>query len=416
MADTTTVEESPMTSQLSAEPARPSNVPADRVVDFDMYNPPGIEKGLQEAWAALQNGHPADLVWTPHNGGHWIPLDGEMIRDVSNRHEVFSNRINFLPKEAGGHGFIPATLDPPEHQPYRKILNGAFGRGAIRPLEATIRQRADDLVDSLADRGSCDFVADYAGIFPVQVFLALIDLPVEDSESLKYIADQMTRPDGSMTLAEATEKYFDYLRPVIERRMNEPGEDALSRVVSGQIDGRPLTVEECLKIAGLLLLAGLDTVVNLLGFIMQHLAENEDLRRLLAAHPDRTPAVTEELLRRFGPVIDARLLKADVELDGVTLREGDMIARPTLLYGLDPKIHGCPMDVDPDRESTDHLLFGYGVHHCVGAHLARVEIQATITAWLARLPDVRVREGATIRHQSGVVGAIESLPLTWTTG
>lgn len=394
---------------------RPANVPADRVVDFDMYDPPGIELGLQEAWAALQAHHPADLVWTPRNGGHWIPLDGEMIRDVSARHDVFSNRINFLPKEAGGHGFIPATLDPPQHQAYRKILNGAFGRGAIRPLESTIHQRARDLVEGLAPGGSCDFTTDYAGIFPVQVFLALIDLPKADADALKHIADQMTRPDGTITLAEATEQYFDYLRPVIDARRREPGEDALSTVVNGTVDGRPLTQTECLKIAGLLLLAGLDTVVNLLSLIMQYLAESADTRRYLFEDPDRIPAVSEELLRRFGPVVDARLIKAAVELDGVTLREGDMIARPTMLFGLDPQQHACPMDVDLQRASTTHLTFGYGIHHCPGAHLARVEIQATIQAWLARVPDVHVVPGATIRHQSGIVGAVDTLPLQWST-
>src|SRR5688572_8775228 len=109
--------------------------------------------------------------------------------------------------------------------------------------------------------------------------------------------------------------------------------------------------------------------------MMQYLAEHPDDRRYLIENPKSVPAATEELLRRFGLVADARVVNGTAEIDGVTLKDGDMVAIPTMLYGLDASRLECPMDVDLRRQKSDHLTFGHGVHRCAGAYLARVEIQ-----------------------------------------
>lgn len=394
----------------------PANVPRDRVVDFDMYNPPKIEEGLQEAWTTLQSATPYGVVWTPRNGGHWIAVTADCVKDVSADPQSFSNKINFLPKAAGSHGFIPATLDPPEHRPYRKLVSEAFSAPMIRPLEPSIREIARGLIENIAPQGECDFVKDYAGVLPIQVFMKLLDLPLEDADRLSEIADQMTRPDGSMTMTEATDAYYEYLRPVIEARRTNPGDDVLSTVANGKIDDRFITVDECLKVAGIILLAGLDTVVNLLSFIMQFLASNPVARQQLTTDQEGLAHGMEELLRRYGPVADARLITESREIDGVTVEEGDMIARPTMLYGLDSNIARCPMDVDLSRENVRHFTFGHGIHSCPGSHLARMELKVTIEEWLRAVPEFGIAHEADIRHQSGIVGAVESLPLHWEIG
>lgn len=401
-----------MTTSIDIENL-PSNVPADRVVDFDMFAPADIGSGLQAAWAGLQQSEHG-LVWTPRNGGHWIAVRGQLLKEVFENHETFSSKCPFLPKEAGEqYSFIPTSLDPPEHRPYRKVLNNAVGPGSIRRIEGDIEQIAADLIDSLVADGKCDFTKAFAEIFPVEVFLRLVDLPSSDSARLKYIADQMTRPDGTMTMSEATNLFFDYLEPIINERRANPGPDAISAVVQSSVNGLPLTQDECLRICGLLLLAGLDTVVNFLSFMMQHLAENPSDRKKLVDNPDLIDNAAEELLRRYGLVADARIVNGNSEMDGATLLDGDMIAVPTMLFGLDPQVARCPMDVDLNRKDPEHFTFGHGVHHCAGSYLARYEIRTTLKEWLARIPDFEVVPGENVRHQSGIVGAVVGLPLQW---
>src|ERR1700722_8991536 len=118
-----------MSTNLDQRVAVPENVPADRVVDFDMFNPPLIDKGLHEAWTSLQSDE-HDVVWTAYNGGHWIATKGALVKGIFENYETFSSRCPFLPKEAGEqYSFIPTSLDPPEHRPYRKIINDAVGPG-----------------------------------------------------------------------------------------------------------------------------------------------------------------------------------------------------------------------------------------------------------------------------------------------
>ncbi|MFC9841418.1 cytochrome P450 [Rhodococcus sp. NPDC127530] len=401
-----------MTATIDLENV-PTNVPLDRIVDFDIFAPPGIDNGLQESWAELQKSDHS-LMWTPRNGGHWIAISGQLLKEVFENHESFSSKCPFLPREAGEqYSFIPTSLDPPEHKPYRKVLNAAVGTASVRRIEGEIQTIAADLIDTLAAKGGCNFTKDFAEIFPIEVFLRLVDLPSTDAARLKYIGDQMTRPDGTMTMAEATDQFFEYLGPFIDERRANPGPDAISAVVQSSVNGKPLSQDECLKICGLLLLAGLDTVVNFLSFMMQHLAENPANRQRLVDNPELIDQATEELLRRYGVVSDARIVNGDTTLDGASLLDGDMVAVPTMLFGIDPKRAGCPMDVDFDRKDTEHLTFGHGVHHCAGSYLARYEITTTLRAWLARIPNFEVVPGEKVRHQSGIVGAVVGLPLQW---
>lgn len=407
----------PETIITTTETDLPANVPPERVVDFDMFSPPHIEQGAQEAWKHLQDPGMHDLVWTPHNGGHWIATRGSLIQQMFTDFEHFSSECPFLPREAGEqYSFIPTSMDPPEQRPYRRILNASVGPHTIDRIGEDIRKTARELIRDIRSAGSCDFTKEYAEVFPIKIFLMIVDLPLSDAPKLMYIGDQMTRPDGSMSMGEAIDLFFDYLSPFIDARMQKPGDDAISTVVQSQVNGRPITKDEALKICGLLLLAGLDTVVNFLSFTMHFLAEHPEQRRALAADPQLIPTATEELLRRFGLVSDARLIKKDITIDDVDLKSGDMVALPTMLYGLDDRKNKCPMDVDFGREEIDHITFGHGVHHCAGAHLARVEIQTTLEEWLAQIPEFEIADSSLVGYQSGIVSSMTSVPLRWTTG
>lgn len=400
-----------MTSLLAT---RPDNVPADRVFDIDIYAPSPDGGDYHEAWARVHHASEAGLLWTPRNDGHWFATRGAAITAVLSDYEHFSNRIIFVPKSSGeAHNIVPTTLDPPEHRPYRAILNASLAPKAVNRIDDAIQQTAADLIEGFFAAGQCDFTREFAELFPIRIFMRIVDLPVEDAPRLKFLADQTTRPDGQMTYEEALEGLYAYLEPLIEARRGGDGDDMLTRIVSGEVNGRPVTHREAREMCAQMLIAGLDTVVNFLNFIMLFLATHEHERSTLAAEPGRIPDFINELLRRFGIVTTGRVVRSDFAFEGVTLRAGDMVMVPTALHGIDPAITPDPLDVRFDRTGIRHSAFGSGNHICPGAHLARAEVRATLQQWLARIPDFRLAPGTRISSTGGIVACMHGLPLEW---
>jgi len=165
------------------------------------------------------------------------------------------------------------------------------------------------------------------------------------------------------------------------------------------------------------LFAGLDTVVNFSSFTLQFLAESPHHRTELINNlnnPEALQDAREELLRRFSLTATARCInKKNVVIDGVELREGDMVLLPGVLPGLDDRKHVDPMTVDFHRQKQAHMTFGSGPHICAGAALARREVDAILKAWLSRIPEFKLAPGAKVKHLAGIVGAVESVPLVW---
>ena len=399
----------------------PDNVPRERVVDIDMYAPPGIEDGYHEAWARLLDPALPDLVWTPRTGGHWIATSAKWIQDVYSDPEHYSSEVIFLPKEAGQkYEMIPTRMDPPEHTPFRKVLNQGLNPQEMRRVEGRIRAIAVELVDGLAERGHCDFSREFAQVFPIRVFMALADLPMVDADRLKVLAQQMTRPDGTtpaemaVSLDNANQGFFDYLRPIIEERRGGTGSDMITMMINADLGERRMTPDEELGLIALLLLAGLDTVVNFLSFFMIFLGQNPGHVEELTVAPDRIARGVEELFRRFPLVADARMVAKDIERDGVLLRQGDMILLPTAIAGLDPELNSDPWAVDFKRRAPRHATFGAGPHRCAGVHLARMEATVMLEEWLRRIPRFRLKAGSKPVYHSGIVAAIDNVQLEWT--
>lgn len=394
--------------------ATPPHVATDRVVDIDIYALPGQVDGFHAAWRTLQDGAPP-IVWTPRNEGHWIALSGEVLAEVQSDHERFSNRIIVIPKSVGAqHGLIPTTIDPPEHRPYRKLLNDGMSLAKVRRMHDSIRQTAAELVDGFVDAGRCDFTHDYARVFPLRIFMALVDLPMADVERIRHWAECMTRPNPPMPFDAAKRAFYDYLAPVVAERTLAPGDDLISYVATTEMEGRRLTTEEALALSTQILIAGVDTVVNVLGFLFLHLATHDDVRRELAAmNGSALLAASNELFRRFGLVTIARLVREDMEFHGVHLKAGEMVCIPTQVHGLDSRINACPMDVDFSRRNARHSTFGSGPHLCPGQELARAEVAITLEQWLRRIPDFRVAADADTRCSGGIVPQINRLVLEW---
>jgi camphor 5-monooxygenase len=396
--------------------ARPGNVPEDRVIDFDVYRalPDGAD--LHEDWQDLLRGARHSVMWTPHNGGHWIALRGELADIVMADSERFSSRIVLVPKDTAGEAYklIPLSLDPPDHRPFRKLLNDNLSPKALTGTEQRVTDLTVELIEGFKANGRCEFVHDFAEQLPVRIFMQVVDLPVVDLPKLKHLSDQYTRPDGSLTYPEVKQLFTEYLGPVIAQRRGGGGTDLISKLINGNVDGRELNDQEAIDTCIQVLVGGLDTVVNAMSFTMAYLAQDHDVRDHLAANPDRLDDAVWEFLRRFPLVSSSREVRSEIEFEGVQLKPGDMVMAPTAASALDPAFQDRPMEIDVDRRKRRHSVFGKGTHTCPGAYIARIELRIMLREWLARIPDFHLAEGARIEHANGIVGTVKPFTLEWT--
>jgi len=393
----------------------PDHVPEHLVRDFNMYGPPGIDKDFHEAWATLlQEDDSCPLVWTQENEGHWLPTRTSIIEEILTDYSRFSSRSIILPKShSADHGLLPTTIDPPEHHFYRKTLNHSMAPAAVNAMGDDIRGIVTSLIDGFVDRGECNFTRDFADILPIRVFLSMMNLPEDDIPQTKYWADQLIRPDGTITFADALQNLKDYIAPYVDERMGTDGTDMLSRMVNAETNGRRLTREEAVKLSIQVFIAGVDTVVNLLGFVFLFLARNEKHRLQISSGDITVSDAVEEILRRFPLVTVAREVTEDFEFHGVQLKAGDMVAAPTPLAGMDNTFTPIAVDVEFGRKQGNSLTFGRGAHTCPGKNLARVELRIAIEEWLKRIPDFDVAENSQVSFSSGIVGVVNELNLRW---
>jgi cytochrome P450 len=407
-----------MTESVVTEPFNedvPEHVPEYLIRDFNIYIPPGLDEDFHQAWATLlQEDDSCPLVWTQANEGHWLPTRSSIIEEILTDYTRFSSRSIIIPKShSADHGLLPTTIDPPEHHFYRKTLNHTMAPASVNAMGDDIRGIVTSLIDGFVEKGECNFTRDFADILPIRVFLSMMDLPEDDIPQTKYWTDQLIRPDGSITFADALQNLKDYIAPYVDQRMGKDGTDMLSRMINTETNGRRLTREEAIKLSIQVFIAGVDTVVNLLGFVFLFMARNPSHRSQISQGKVTVSNAVEEILRRFPIVTVAREVTEDMTFHGVQLKAGDMIAAPTPLAGMDNSFTPNAVDVEFDRKQGNSLTFGRGAHTCPGKNLARVELRIALEEWLKRIPDFEVDKSSPISFSSGIVGVVNELKLRW---
>lgn len=284
---------------------------------------------------------------------------------------------------------VPTEADPPEHSGYRGVLRPFFSNTPLDNLEPSVRQLSDELVQSVRDQGGCEFMAHYARRFPVGVFLRLMGLPESDLDHLNDLACTITYHPEYAEKARALRDIKRYLEDQIRQAEAAPRNDIISHIATAHIGDRPITEEEKLALSFNVFVGGMDTVSASLGWHFRHLAMNPDLQDRLRADRSMIPAAVEELLRVYSVVSSSRTAIADFEINGIEIRKGDMITLGTELANRDPQVFDRPDEVDIDRSPNRHLGFGYGLHHCLGAPLARRELRIAMNSWFDLVPSIR---------------------------
>ena len=309
--------------------------------------------------------------------------------------------------------FIPLEIDPPHHHKYRSILNPMFSPAAIAELEGYIRQLCNDLIDSFIASGKCEFTTEFGRPLPVSIFLQLMGLPQEMRDTFVGWAMDLLHSQSHEKASAAMMAIAGYLSQVITEKGTNPDDGVISTIVHAKPDGKPLAPDEIFGFVFFLFIGGLDTVFATLNHIFYWLANNPKARKQLIDNPEIIPMATEELLRVFSVTFSARTLTQDYEMHGVLLKKGDKINCVLPAANYDPEVFENPKNVDFDRPRKPNLAFAGGVHSCMGAHLARLEVKICIEEFLRRIPDFKVADGFNIEYFPGGVVGPKSLPLVW---
>lgn len=318
-------------------------------------------------------------------------------------------------------GFL--FLDPPDHTRLRKLVSKAFAPKVVAGLQPEIEALVGGLLDRIAERGSFDVVADFAYPLPVAVICRLLGVPLEDEPQFSrasavlaksldpfFTDDQADELDEQMDAAAGLR---DYLHGLIARRRSQPGDDLLSGLVAVNESGDQLTEEEIVSTCLLLLVAGHETTVNLIGNAILAMLRDGRQWAALSADPDRAPSVVEETLRYDPPVQQlTRIALDDIRIGDTPVAEGDMMMLLLAAAHRDPAEYHRPDTFDPHRGTLRHLGFGRGVHYCLGAPLARLEATAALSALAARFPQARLaseplyKPNVTLRGLSALTVAV----------
>jgi cytochrome P450 len=393
----------------------PSHVPKELVVDFDFRTDERFMIDPQQGLADFVR-YP-ELFWTPRNGGHWVAASAKAVRAIFSDAHTFSNAISSIPSTLEGRGFklIPENLDPPDHEVYRKLLNPYFSRSSVNALAGIIRSEVIKLIDNLAPIGKAEFVSDMAAVMPVEVFMRYMGFPVDRrAEFVQW----MYLVFHSVDPAERVKVFADistFIRDIVAARRSIPRDDFISHLIGETVRDRPITDEELFGILVTMFLAGIETVGTALAFMMRSLALDSSLQRQLRDTPKLIPAALTEMMRRFGIVNLARTATRDCRVLGVDIRKGDPVWVPSGASGMDSREYNNPCEIDFDRKNNNrHTSFGFGMHHCLGLHLANLEMGIFLEEWFARVPEFHISEGATTRTESGQGFTLSELRLAWT--
>ncbi len=317
---------------------------------------------------------------------------------------------------AGATRMIPLESDPPEHTPYRRMINPFFTAAKMSELEGDLRPFAEEMLDPLIGAGPIDFVATFANPFPVRTLCRFLQIPDEDRDHINNWHRELVsrggrnepgRPKRDSLFAEI----MPYLLSVIQQRRRDlRDDDILSAIISGEIDGAPLSDQAVIGYVVLLLVAGHETTTNGLTSIVCRLARDPQLQDFLRANPDRIPDAIEEGLRLDSPTqaMQRKCLR-DVEIGGESLKAGDYVHLNFGSANVDPSHWSDAASFDIDRADKRHLAFGRGVHQCFGAPLARLQLRVVLEELLARTASFELA-GDVHRHTWPAYGA-DKLPL-----
>ncbi|WP_345418949.1 cytochrome P450 [Pseudonocardia xishanensis] len=355
--------------------------------------------------------------------GFWVFTSYDGVREMYQRTDLFSTESVTAWNPEPHFSWLPLGVDPPEHASFRRLMNPWFSPAAVRRNADEQRRICRRYIEELVPSGRCDAVAEFAIRYPTEVFLGLMNLPAEDTEMLVQVVEDFflgysgAAPELAGSAYARIKEYFGTSLAERRARPRDPEFDILTYLVQATVapngePARPLTEDELLDLCFMLVVAGLDTTRAQIGWMLYHFATHPEDRRRVLDDPALVVTAVEEVLRYYTIIYgDGRKVTRDEEYQGCPLKKGDMV------YGMTSAANRDRRYTDPDlfvldRKPTPNLAFAAGPHRCLGAHLARSELQVALEEWLRAIPDFHVDTDEPLVER-GAQLSLTSLPLAW---
>jgi len=389
--------------------------------DYDVMDPAFVaDPGPMYAEIRSHGG----VAHTERWGGSWMPTRYDDIVAVAYDTEHFSSRdVGVLPfvglERAGDRppASPPITSDPPDHTWHRRLILPYFSPRAVERYEIYTRELCRELMAAITAEGRhhADGAVEYAQQIPPRVIAEIIGVPRSDTDQFvawtrAVLENGALDPEARLV---ARKEMLAYFFGLLEDRKRERRDDITSFLLDQVVDGQPLRDGHIVGTITLMLIAGIDTTWSSIGSALLHLATHPEDRRRLVAEPELMPTAVEEFLRFYSPVTMARVATADAEVGGRQVHTGDRILMTFPAANRDPEHFERADEFVIDRTHNRHIAFGVGIHRCAGSNLARMEMQVSLTEWLAALPEFELDPQGELTFAGGQVRGPRNLPLVY---
>jgi cholest-4-en-3-one 26-monooxygenase len=396
--------------------------------DINLLDPDRFIQGVPHEWFTYLRHHaPVYKHPEPRGGpGFWVVSRYHDLIEVNRDGQTFSSeqtRGGVVVLEQGNtdlsdEGRMMLTMDAPDHTRYRKLVNRGFTPRMINALEPHIKRIVIELIDSAVEKGKCDFVLEVAAELPLQVIAQMLGVPFADRHKVFEWSNRLIgSKDLEYSVSEeeargAAVEMFMYAKELADQRRNDPRDDIVTALLNAETDGDRLSEMDFNLFFLLLAVAGNETTRNALSHGLNTLIDYPEQYRMLVADPTLVPAATEEILRWCSPVMYFRRnVTRDTTLGGQQLRAGDKISIWYISANRDEEIFPEPFKFDITRSPNEHVAFGGGgPHYCLGANLARMEINILLEELVKRVGSVE-RAGEVQRLRSNFINGIKHLPV-----
>jgi cholest-4-en-3-one 26-monooxygenase len=395
------------------------------IVNPDLY----VQRGYPHAeWALLRREAPIYYYQRPNVDPFWAVTRHADIVNISRQPALFKSiqRLFVAVNEPNSPPPDEAILrqllnmNPPEHGAYRGVVNRRFTPRTVQQLTAGIERITTEVLDDIVGRGECDFVTEVSAKLPLAVIAEMFGIPRADWPLMFRLSNEMIGPSdpeyaGESTITETVERarmeFFQYFNGLVEDRRKNPRDDLSSALANGQVNGEQLPIFELLSYFALLIIAGNETTRNATTGGLYAFIDNPDQWARLKRDPALVPKAVEEIVRWTSPVIQfTRKATEDTDLAGQKIREGDEVALFYPSANRDESVFAAPNKFDIGRYPNQHIAFGIGEHFCLGANLARLELQVMFRQLAERVDAVELT-GPIQRMRSSFVGGIKHMPV-----
>jgi cytochrome P450 len=373
----------------------PQRVPADRILPIEWYGTT-VAGGDLNAMLHEKFSNGPELMYIPPNGrnpyGSWLMTRFEDVKRVFSDEEYFTShhKAGFNLLTGSDELLIPVEYDAPEHAKYRQFINIFVG---------------------IETNGFCDAAPLFHRMMTI-VWCEVMGAPVSETDRYLDFLMRMLHTYDPQGRGACALDMLAAMRELYHANKGVEGKGLINKFVNGTIDGRKITETEAASFILFMFLAGIDTVGSTTAWALFHLAQRPKEYAALRAERHKIPKFIEEIFRRYAIVTTNRFVRKELEVGGILLRPGENVLLALPLACVDSHSFKCPMDVVPDRLER-HNAFGNGIHFCVGAALARVQLQMFFESWCDRVVAFRIREGAAISAHLGDVAALDALELSW---